>query len=121
MEIIEIISNYINKDNNVIEVEFRLMGDDDSVARVDTIEFEYLQSFGYGDNFITNEKPESYLKRNYREGISTFALLTKEEIEFGCKKLRKDIKSSAIENIIRQYEEKRARFGATTIIYGKKL
>ena len=53
MEIIEIISNYINKDNNVIEVEFRLMGDDDSVARVDTIEFEYLQSFGYGDNFIT--------------------------------------------------------------------
>lgn len=53
MEIIEIISNYINKDNNVVEVEFRLMGDDDSVARVDTIEFEYLQSFGYGDNFIT--------------------------------------------------------------------
>ena len=53
MEIIEIISNYINKDNNVVEVEFRLMGDDDSVARVDTIEFEYLQNFGYGNNFIT--------------------------------------------------------------------
>ena len=53
MEIIEIISNYINKDNNVIEVEFRLMGDDEDVARVDTIEFEFLQSFGYGDNFIT--------------------------------------------------------------------
>ena len=53
MEIIEIISNYINKDNNVVEVEFRLMGDNDDVARVDTIEFEYLQNFGYGDNFIT--------------------------------------------------------------------
>lgn len=53
MEIIEIISNFINKDNNVVEVEFRLMGDDDGVARVDTIEFEYLQNFGYGNNFIT--------------------------------------------------------------------
>lgn len=53
MEIVEIISNYINKDNNVVEVEFRLMGDNDDVARVDTIEFEYLQSFGYGGSFIT--------------------------------------------------------------------
>lgn len=53
MEIIEIISNYINKDNNVVEVEFRIMGDNEDVVRVDTIEFEYLQNFGYGDSFIT--------------------------------------------------------------------
>lgn len=53
MEVVEIISNFINKDNNVVEVEFKLMGDEDGTIRVDTIEFEYLQSFGYGEAFIS--------------------------------------------------------------------
>jgi hypothetical protein len=55
MEVIEIISNFINKDNNVVEVEFRTMGDNEDVVRVDTIEFEYLNNFGYGVNFITTD------------------------------------------------------------------
>lgn len=53
MEVIEIISNFINKDNNVVEVEFRIMGDDEDKVRTDTIEFEYLQDFGYGDSFLS--------------------------------------------------------------------
>ena len=48
MEVIEIISNFINKDNNVIEVEFIMRGDGEDRVRVDTIEFEYLNNFGYG-------------------------------------------------------------------------
>lgn len=47
MEVIEIISNFTNKDNNVLEVEFKLMNDEDGVVRTDTIEFEYLSDFGY--------------------------------------------------------------------------
>lgn len=52
MEVVEIISNFINKDNNVVEVEFRMRGDSEDTVRVDTIEFEYLQDFGYGENFF---------------------------------------------------------------------
>lgn len=53
MEVIEIISNFINKDNNVIEVEFMMMGDKEDTVRTDIIEFEYLNDFGYGVNFST--------------------------------------------------------------------
>jgi len=53
MEVIEIISNFINKDNNVVEIEFRMRGDDEYTVRTDTIEFEYLQDFGYGENFFS--------------------------------------------------------------------
>lgn len=53
MEVIEIISNFINKDNNVVEVEFRMRGDNEDTVRTDTIEFEYLQDFGYGENFFS--------------------------------------------------------------------
>ena len=55
MEVVEIISNFINKDNNVVEVEFRMMGDNEDTVRVDTIEFEYLNDFGYGVNFFTSD------------------------------------------------------------------
>jgi translation elongation factor P/translation initiation factor 5A len=55
MEVIEIISNFINKDNNVVEVEFRVIGDSDDMIRVDTIEFEYLNDFGYGVNFMETD------------------------------------------------------------------
>jgi len=55
MEVVEIISNFINKDNNVIEVEFRMRGDGEDTIRVDTIEFEYLNDFGYGVNFLTTD------------------------------------------------------------------
>lgn len=53
MEVVEIISNFINKDNNVVEVEFRLRGDSEDTVRIDTIEFGYLQDFGYGENFLS--------------------------------------------------------------------
>ena len=55
MEVIEIISNFINKDNNVVEVEFRMRDDSEDFVRIDTIEFEYLQDFGYGGSFITTD------------------------------------------------------------------
>jgi len=47
MEVVEIISHYINKDSNVLSVEFRTMEDDFDVVRKDIIEYEFLEEFGY--------------------------------------------------------------------------
>jgi hypothetical protein len=45
MEIVEIISSYINKENNIIRVEFKM--NEDEGVRQDIIEFEYIKDFGY--------------------------------------------------------------------------
>ena len=74
----------------------------------------------YHDAVVANETRESYLDKNYRDGISTFAFLTEEEIELRCAKLRDDIASGAVENVIREYEAKVATVGGSSIIYGKK-
>lgn len=46
MEIREIISFYVNTANEVLEVDFRLIEDDDSHVRTDEIELSELQDFG---------------------------------------------------------------------------
>jgi hypothetical protein len=46
MEIREIISFYVNTANEVLEVDFRLIEDDDSHVRIDEIELSELQDFG---------------------------------------------------------------------------
>lgn len=45
MEVIEIISSYINKESNILRVEFKMIGDEG--VRQDVIEFEYIKDFGY--------------------------------------------------------------------------
>ena len=47
MEIIEIISHYIDKTQNLINVEFKVLGDDDEVIREDVIEYTFFEEFGY--------------------------------------------------------------------------
>jgi hypothetical protein len=47
MEVSEIINYYINKNNNVIEVEFRFLTDHEDVIREDIIEYSYLTEFGF--------------------------------------------------------------------------
>lgn len=47
MEVIEIISHFINRDNNVLSVEFRLNTDSPSELRSDVIEYEHFVDFGY--------------------------------------------------------------------------
>ncbi len=49
-------------------------------------------------------EPQMYLDSTVRNGISTFAnLATIEEIELGCSKLRKDIESGAIQDVVQKY------------------
>jgi len=49
MEIVEIISHYVDKQQNIINVEFRIFGDDDDVIREDIIEYTYFEEFGFDD------------------------------------------------------------------------
>lgn len=58
------------------------------------------------DFFLYSGKyePEMYLDASVRSGISTFAnLASKEEVEEGCNKLRQDLHSGSIRNILDQY------------------
>lgn len=47
MEVVDIISHHIDKTQNLIIVEFRMMGDDDDVVREDFIEYSYFEEFGF--------------------------------------------------------------------------
>ncbi len=50
MEVIDILSHYIDKTQNLIIVEFRMIGDDDEVVREDFIEYSYFEEFGFDKN-----------------------------------------------------------------------
>lgn len=47
MEVIEIISHYIDKTQNLINVEFKMLGDEDDMVREDFIEYSFFEEFGY--------------------------------------------------------------------------
>jgi hypothetical protein len=47
MEVCEVISHYIDKVQNLINVEFRLIDDEDEVVREDIIEYSFFEEFGY--------------------------------------------------------------------------
>lgn len=57
MEIREIISSYINKDSNILRVEFQML--EDEGTRTDVIEYEYVEEFGY-DTESTMDVFEDY-------------------------------------------------------------
>jgi hypothetical protein len=47
MEVSEIISHYIDKTQNLIIIEFKLLEDDDDLVREDFIEYSFFEEFGY--------------------------------------------------------------------------
>jgi len=52
MEVVEIVTHYIDKTQNLINVEFRILGDDDDVIREDFIEYSFFEDFGYDKQII---------------------------------------------------------------------
>lgn len=50
MEVVEILSHFIDKYTNLISVEFRLSADDEDFVREDMIEYSYYEEFGYDEN-----------------------------------------------------------------------
>ncbi len=47
MEVVEILSNHIDKTQNLIIVEFRTSEDDDDMIREDFIEYSHYEDFGF--------------------------------------------------------------------------
>jgi ubiquinone/menaquinone biosynthesis C-methylase UbiE len=75
----------------------------------------------YHDTVVSNETPERYLDKNYRNGVSTFAFLTDDEIELGCDKIRQDMSSGDVYRVVQQCEAKVLNeVGGSSIIYGQK-
>jgi hypothetical protein len=66
MEIVEIVSHYIDKNQNIINVEFKLLGDDDDIVREDIIEYSFFEEFGY-DNKKSYDIFESFIDEDNDE------------------------------------------------------
>ncbi len=64
--------------------------------------------------------PQSYLERNYRDGYSTFLLLTPEEIEEGCERIRADIRAGRAEEITARYDQTAEKIGRVSFITSVK-
>ena len=66
MEIKEIVSYYFNSEKNLLEVSFRTIEDDEDVVRIDTINYDVVESYGFDlvtesfDFFADDLDDESY-------------------------------------------------------------
>jgi hypothetical protein len=50
MEVVEIVSQYVDKIQNLIIVEFKMLGDDDDSIREDFIEYSFFEDFGFDNS-----------------------------------------------------------------------
>ena len=55
MEVLEIEDYFVNRDNNMLTVSFRMVGDKENTIREDIIEYNYIEEFGYNNNYMSNE------------------------------------------------------------------
>ena len=66
MEIKEIVSYFMSNDNNIIEVSFRTIEDDDEMVRVDQIQYSIAEEYGFGlitetFDFFDDDEEEIYV------------------------------------------------------------
>jgi hypothetical protein len=47
MEIKEIVTYYVNKDTNILEVTFRTIDDSDDEVRNDNLDYDLIEEYGY--------------------------------------------------------------------------
>ena len=52
MEVVEILSHFVDKNKNLISVEFRTTEDDEDVVREDMIEYSFFEEFGYDEKSV---------------------------------------------------------------------
>ncbi len=50
MEVVEVISQYIDKIQNLIIIEFKMLGDGDDMVREDFIEYSFFEEFGFDNS-----------------------------------------------------------------------
>ena len=58
-----------------------------------------------------DDSPSAYLEKYNRDGCSSFAFLSKEEVEEGCKKVNRDIKSGKVTEVIADLQNKNKKIG----------
>ncbi len=68
-----------------------------------------FEGFGRG-------KPERLLKKEHRDGLSTFALLSEQEIKEGCQKIRNDVRSGKARKIVEAFDRKAEQVGRVSFI-----
>jgi hypothetical protein len=66
MEIKEIVSYFMSNDNNIIEVSFRTIEDDDEMVRVDQIQYSIAEEYGFDlitetFDFFDDDEEEIYV------------------------------------------------------------
>ncbi len=69
---------------------------------------------------LFRETPELYLDKKYRDGGSTFSLLTTEEIEEGCNRIRHDIDSGRTREIVAAFDQKAQVIGRVSFLRATK-
>ncbi|WP_443139081.1 hypothetical protein [Piscibacillus sp. B03] len=86
----------VDKVNDTLKkVGFNIVGNETFLIQPDLKDF-FLYSGKY--------KPKMYLDEKVRSGISTFAnLASNEEVEEGCIRLKKDIETKKIEDVVNKY------------------
>ncbi len=106
-----------------LEVDLARIPDSGEIASL--LEIAGFSNIGteicYTDIGVAYETPERYLDKNYRDSISTFALLAKEDIESGCRKLQEDIARGVVETVVQDSAAKVAAVGGSCIVHGRKL
>lgn len=70
---------------------------------------------------LFRETPELYLDKRYRDGGSTFSLLTPEEIEEGCNRIRHDTDSGRTMEIVAAFDQRAQVIGRVSFLRATKL
>jgi ubiquinone/menaquinone biosynthesis C-methylase UbiE len=75
----------------------------------------------YQDVVVADETPHRYLDKRFRDSISTFAFLSEEDIELGCRRIQLDIATGEVAGIVQRSEREIANCtGGSCIVYGRK-
>jgi hypothetical protein len=98
MEVVEIVTHYIDKTQNLINVEFRLLGDEEDEIRVDVIDLKESDDFGYTlivedfDLFIDDEdEDDNNLLEDNVDEIELLAFLNEYYLIYPEKVPKKDL------------------------------
>ena len=81
MEVVEIVGHYIDKNQNLINVEFRLIGDEDDIIREDLIEYSFFEEFGF-DNSKNFDIFEEVLDEEDEWGDDEYDYINEENFKF---------------------------------------
>lgn len=57
------------------------------------------------------------MDKRYRDGASTFSLLTAQEIEEGCKRIEQDIRSGRAAEVIAAFDQEAASLNIRVVTY----